>query len=67
MRPARLVAAEPGFQRLGLADMALATFGRRGRPFVMTVDVELTAELERRKHPFANLNHLVYSPDQLHW
>ena len=59
---ARLVGKDPVFLRLGLADCGLLTMaGRhRRRPLIVTVDGPLTVELERRKLPVLNLNHVVF-------
>jgi predicted nucleic acid-binding protein len=58
---ARVVAGDPVFKRLGLADLAQAFHRKRSRPLVLTIDFPLYIELANRELPVANLNHFAFS------
>ena len=64
LRPSKQLAEDPVFSRLGLADAALVFPSRRRRPFVLTVDGPLAAELERRGLPGANLTHYAFPVEE---
>lgn len=56
-----IVAEDPVFSRLGLADLAQAFHRKRSQPLVLTIDLPLYMELENRKLPVANLNHFAFN------
>lgn len=55
--PSRVLVADPIFERLGLADAAIATVCSRGI-LVVTADLELQLEVQRRGADALNFNHV---------
>jgi hypothetical protein len=55
--PSRTLVLDPMFERLGLADAAIATVCSRG-VLVLTADLELQLEVQRRGADALNFNHV---------
>jgi hypothetical protein len=55
--PSRVLVADPVFERLGLADAAIATVGSRGI-LVVTADLDLQIEVQQRGADALNFNHV---------
>ena len=58
--PAKTVAADPVFIRLGLADGALIFIGGGRPPLVLTDDLKLVQHLEGRGRPVAKVEHYMF-------